>query len=185
MKTRCGWCVGDETMERYHDTEWGVPKFDRRDLFECLTLELMQTGLSWRIVLNKRAAMRELFFDFQPDEIARLGPERIQDWTEDPRIIRHRSKLQAMINNAQIASRMGPDFPHWLWSVVGGQTVINHYAAESDIPNQTGLSHELAALLRKEGFRFLGPIALQSFMQAAGMVDDHIVTCFRRADSSR
>jgi len=179
MKTRCGWCVGDPLMEQYHDTEWGVPTYNTRDLFECLTLETMQTGLSWRTVLGKREAMRERFFNFDPANLATRGPEHLENWLQDARLIRHRGKLRAMINNAQSASRLGSAFAEQLWSIVAGAPVINRYESLDHIPTQTDLSVQLALLLRKQGFQFMGPVTAQSFMQAAGMVNDHVLHCFR------
>lgn len=182
METRCDWCVGDRLLEQYHDTEWGVPKFDTRQLFECLTLELMQTGLSWRTVLGKREAMRESFFDFDPVLLANQGHRCLPTWLQDARLIRHSGKLLAMINNAQIVARSGPAFSDDLWRAVGGTPVVNRYASIDEVPTQTELSRQVSLQLRKQGFRFIGPVTTQSFMQAVGMVNDHLLHCFRHPE---
>ena len=171
-------------MEHYHDTEWGVPTFDSRELFECLTLETMQTGLSWRTVLGKREAMRECFFNFDPALLATQGPEHLEAWLRDARLIRHRGKLRAMINNARIVAGLGSAFSDQLWTTVAGTPVINRYDSMDQIPTQTELSMRLTLLLRRQGFRFIGPVTAQSFMQAVGMVNDHVLNCFRHPERS-
>lgn len=184
MKTRCPWCVGDPLLEHYHDTEWGVPKFGTRELFESLTLEIMQTGLSWRTVLGKREAMRERFFNFDPAALSTNGEKHLQSWLQDRRLIRHAGKLRAMVNNAHVVVRLGDAFPERVWGVIGARPITNHLASADQIPAQTPVSLQLTVLLRELGFRFIGPVTAQSFMQAAGLLNDHLPDCFRHTELS-
>jgi DNA-3-methyladenine glycosylase I len=177
-KSRCAWAQNDELMRAYHDTEWGVPKRDSRVLWELLMLEGFQAGLSWITVLRKREAFRKAFKGFDPAKVARFGEADVERLLQDPGIIRSRAKIQATIEAARIYLAMekaGEDFASYLWGMVGGKPVRN----EGPVPAQTPLSVEMSKELKKRGFKFVGPVIVYAFMQAAGMVNDHSASCFR------
>jgi DNA-3-methyladenine glycosylase I len=179
VKSRCAWAESDPLMREYHDTEWGVPVRDSRALWELLMLEGFQAGLSWIIVLRKRKAFRKAFKGFNPVKVARFREADIERLLNDPGIIRSRAKIQATIQAAQIYLNMqksGEDFAHFLWGIVGGKPI----RIVGPIATQTPLSIEMSKQLKKRGFKFVGPVIVYAFMQAAGMVNDHSSTCFRR-----
>jgi DNA-3-methyladenine glycosylase I len=179
IKTRCAWAESDPLMREYHDTEWGVPVRDSRALWELLMLEGFQAGLAWIIVLRKRDAFREAFKGFDPAKVARFKEADIERLLNDPGIIRSRAKIQATINAARIYLEMqksGQDFATFLWGIVGGKPIQN----EGPLPAQTPLSVEMSKQLKQRGFKFVGPVIVYAFMQAAGMVNDHSPACFRR-----
>ena len=166
-------------MREYHDTEWGVPVRDSRALWELLMLEGFQAGLAWIIVLRKRDAFREAFKGFDPAKVARFKETDIERLLNDPGIIRSRAKIEATINAARIYLEMqksGQDFGSFLWDIVGGKPIHN----EGPLPAQTPLSIEMSKQLKQRGFKFVGPVIVYAFMQAAGMVNDHSPACFRR-----
>jgi DNA-3-methyladenine glycosylase I len=178
--TRCGWVpTGDELYTRYHDEEWGTPEHDDRRLFELLTLEGAQAGLSWRTILGKRDAYRRAFRGFDPEEVARLDPEEL---LRDDGIVRNRLKVESAVANAarviEVQEELG-SFGRYLWSFVDGEPIVNRPAALADIPAETPLSRTLSKEMKRRGFRFVGPTVCYSFMQGAGLVDDHVVGCFR------
>jgi DNA-3-methyladenine glycosylase I len=178
-KSRCAWAGNDALMQAYHDTEWGVPQHDSRALWELLMLEGFQAGLSWITVLRKREAFRKAFKGFDPKKVARFGESDIARLLNDPGIIRSRAKIQATIDAARIYLAMekaGEDFSTWLWGIAGGKPLRN----TGPVPAQTPLSEEMSKQLRKRGFKFVGPVIVYAFMQAAGMVNDHSPDCFRR-----
>jgi len=177
---RCDWCGEQPLYQDYHDREWGVPIYDEVELFERLTLEGMQAGLSWWTVLQKRTRMRQRFREFNPEALAACGELEIRDWLQDPGLIRHRGKLEAMIENARITIELD-DFPGIIWSSVDGAPVQNAHASLGSVPAQTEQSQALARRLRKAGFRFVGPTTVYAFMQSAGLVNDHLVHCPRHA----
>jgi DNA-3-methyladenine glycosylase I len=183
----CPWVGDDPTMRRYHDEEWGVPLFDARRTFEFLLLETMQAGLSWRVVLHKREALREAFAGFDPERVAAFGREEVERMLDDERLIRHRGKLEAAIANARafLALEEGPGVVPHLWSFVGGAPRQHRYRRMEDVPAVTPASEALAADLRRRGFRFVGPTVLYAHMQATGMVNDHLVSCPRHAVVAR
>ena len=165
-------------MRAYHDTEWGVPKRDSRELWELLMLEGFQAGLSWITVLRKREAFRKAFKGFVPAKVARFGEADVERLLLDPGIIRSRAKIQATIDAARIYLAMekaGEDFGAFLWGMVGGKPLRN----EGPVPAQTALSEAMSKELKRRGFKFVGPVIVYAFMQAAGMVNDHSATCFR------
>lgn len=179
MSERCGWCGADPLYVDYHDREWGVPEFDGRALWEKLILDGFQAGLSWITILRKRDAFRARFQGFEPEIIARWGEAEVAAALADPGIIRHRGKIEATIGNARaylaIAERQ--DFSDFLWDFVDGVPIQNRYAKQSDVPAQTVLSARVSRALRAEGFRFVGPTIVYAFMEASGLVNDHLVTC--------
>ena len=179
---RCGWAEGPE-MVQYHDTEWGVPVRDDRRLFELLTLEGAQAGLSWRTVLRKREHYRAAFAGFDPEQVARFGPGDTDRLLGDAGLIRHRGKIESAVNNAQALRRVQEErgsFAAYVWGFVGDAPVQNRPATPADVPASAPLSERLSRDLRARGFRFVGPTICYAFLQAAGLVNDHLATCFRR-----
>jgi DNA-3-methyladenine glycosylase I len=179
VKSRCAWAERDPLLREYHDTEWGVPNHDSRALWELLMLEGFQAGLAWITVLRKRDAFRKAFKGFDPAKVARFSEADVERLLADPGIIRSRAKIQATIQGARIYIEMqktGEDFSKFLWGIVGGKPIRN----EGPLPAQSPLSAEMSKQLKKRGFKFVGPVIVYAFMQAAGMVNDHSPTCFRR-----
>ena len=182
---RCPWCGDDPLYVAYHDEEWGVPEHDDQRLFEFLILEGVQAGLSWLTVLKKRAHYREVFDGFDPERVARYDQRKIEQLLQDPSIIRNRRKVEAAVTNARafldLVDEHG-DFDAWLWSIVDGEPVTNHFRRMDEIPAETETSRRLSRELKKRGFSFVGPTMIYAFMQATGMVNDHLVDCFRHAE---
>ena len=178
MLRRCEWCGSHPLYQRYHDTEWGVPERCSAALFERLILEGMQAGLSWWTVLQKRAHMRSVFFNFKPERLAEASDRLVDDWLCDAGIIRHRGKLVAMIGNAQAFLQI-KDFSGFVWSVVADRPLQNRYDKRAKVPSQTEESVGLAKKLAKAGFRFVGPTTVYALMQSAGLVNDHMIDCHR------
>jgi DNA-3-methyladenine glycosylase I len=178
---RCDWCGDDPLYVAYHDTEWGVPERDGRALWEKLILDGFQAGLSWITILRKRDAFRDAFEGFDPDVIAGWGDAEVARLLGNPGIVRHRGKIEATIRNArayqEIEQRTG--FAEFVWSLVDGVPVQNRFVAQSDVPARTELSVRLSADLRRAGFRFCGPTIVYAWMEATGLVNDHLVTCPR------
>ncbi len=178
-KSRCSWAESDPLLRDYHDAEWGVPERDSRALWELLMLEGFQAGLAWIIVLRKRDAFRRAFKGFDPSKVARFREPDVERMLQNPEIIRSRAKIEATIQAAHIYLEMqktGEDFAIFLWDLVGGKPIRN----EGPITAQTPLSVEMSKQLKQRGFKFVGPVIVYAFMQAAGMVNDHAPTCFRR-----
>jgi len=180
---RCGWCGTDPLYVAYHDTEWGVPERDGRALWEKLVLDGFQAGLSWITILRKRDAFRAAFDGFDPARIAEWDEAEVARCLADPGIVRHRGKIEATIGNArayqQIEARVG--FADFLWAYVDGTPLQNRPVTMADVPAQTPLSRRISQDLRAEGFRFCGPTIVYAFMQATGMVNDHLIGCPRHA----
>ena len=177
-KKRCHWAETDPLLQDYHDEEWGVPQYDSRALWELLMLEGFQAGLSWLIVLRKREAFRAAFRQFDPAKVARFTETDIERLLDDPGIIRSRAKIEATIKGAQIFMEMkksGEDFADFLWGIAGGKPIQTKGAR----PTQTDLAVEMSKQLKKRGFKFVGPVIVYAFMQAAGIVNDHSDACFR------
>ncbi len=170
-------------MIRYHDTEWGLPVDDDRRHFEFLLLDAFQAGLSWAIILRKRAAFRSAFGDFDPARIARFGPADVKRLQGDASIVRNKQKIEATISNAahflEIQAEFG-SFDAFVWEFVGGRTIQNAWRTMGEIPAKTKESEAMSKALRARGFSFVGPTICYAYMQAAGMVNDHITSCFRR-----
>jgi DNA-3-methyladenine glycosylase I len=182
---RCGWASGDPLMVEYHDREWGVPSHDDRHLYELLVLEGAQAGLSWLTILRKREGYREAFARFDPPVVAEFGPDDVASLLETPAIVRNRSKIEAAIANARallaVADEFG-SFDAYIWRFTGGETIQNSRRSLQETPAQTAESLAMSADLRKRGFKFVGPTICYAFMQAVGMVNDHVVDCFRYAN---
>jgi DNA-3-methyladenine glycosylase I len=181
IRTRCSWPKANLDIA-YHDTEWGVPVHDDRTLFEFITLEGAQAGLSWSTVLKKREHYRRLFADFDPAAVARFTPARIEKILIDPGIVRHRGKIESTVSNAQAVLRVQKELGSldaYLWPFVGGAPRVNQRRALGDVPASTPESDALSKDLKKRGFRFVGSTICYAFMQAVGMVNDHQVDCFR------
>jgi DNA-3-methyladenine glycosylase I len=172
-------------MEAYHDTEWGVPTHDDRRHFEFLILEGAQAGLSWRTVLQRREAYRRAFAGFDPQKVARFSPERIEKLLSDTGIIRNRAKVNSAVGNARtflkVAREFG-SFDAFIWSFLGGKTRVNAWRTLKQIPAKTPESEALSKELVRRGFRFVGPTIVYSHMQACGLVNDHLVSCFRHGE---
>ena len=183
IPTRCGWVNDDPLYVAYHDEEWGVPIRDDRKLFEMLVLEGAQAGLSWYTILKKREAYRRAFDGFDPDRIARYGDRKIASLLEDAGIVRNRLKIRATIGNARAwldLRESGTGFSDFLWGFTGGQPVVNAWRRLEDVPASTPVSESMSKALKGRGFRFVGPTICYAFMQAVGMVNDHVTSCFRR-----
>lgn len=184
---RCGWVGDDPLMIRYHDEQWGVPVHDDAKLFELLTLEGAQAGLSWRIVLHKREGYRKLFNHFDARKVARFTSQDVERLMGDASIIRNRLKIESTIDNARsvlaMAERHG-SFDAYIWAFVAGEPIINRFKKLSDLPARTEVSDRMSKQMKRDGFRFVGSTVLYAFMQAAGLVNDHLVGCPRHAACS-
>jgi DNA-3-methyladenine glycosylase I len=178
---RCPWCGTDPLYVAYHDTEWGVPERDGRALWEKLVLDGFQAGLAWITILRKRESFRAAFAGFDPAVIARWGEAEVARLLADPGIVRHRGKIEATIGNAaaflRIEGRQG--FSRFVWDAVDGAPLQNRFGRIDEVPAETPASLRLSRALRAEGFRFCGPTIVYAFMQASGLVNDHLVTCPR------
>jgi DNA-3-methyladenine glycosylase I len=182
IKQRCGWCVGDTLYEEYHDKEWGKPVRDDQTLFEFLILETMQAGLSWIIILRKRENYREALDGFDMVKIADYNPKKIETLMQNPGIIRHRLKIDAIVNNAQAFLQIQQEyggFSNFLWSYVDDKPIVNAITNYKEAPATTPISDQLAKDLKKKGFKFVGSTTIYAFMQAVGMVNDHEISCYR------
>ncbi len=179
---RCNWVNNNPKMIKYHDEEWGVPVFDDRKLFEFLTLESAQAGLSWETVLNKREGYKEAFANFKPEIVAKYDDQKVEELLLNPKIIRNRLKVKAAINNAQrfleIRQEFG-SFSKYIWQFVGLKPIENSFVENDQIPAKTDLSNQISNALIKRGFKFVGSTIIYAHMQATGMVNDHLKTCFR------
>ncbi len=179
---RCPWAQNDPLLRAYHDAEWGVPERDSRALWEKLMLDGFQAGLSWLTILRKRAAFREAFQGFEPAVVARFGAADVERLVVNPGIIRSQAKIEATIGNARACLAMaaaGEDFSTFVWGMAGGRAIRNYWQAAADVPVRTPLSEAMSAALKKRGFKFVGPVIVYAWMQATGIVDDHVATCFR------
>ncbi len=185
---RCAWVPSSPLDIEYHDIEWGVPSFDDRHLFEMLTLEGAQAGLSWTTILKKREGYRAAFSEFDAVKVARYSPARVARLLKNPEIVRNRLKVTSTVDNAKaflaVQNEFG-SFSAFLWNFVDGKPVQNHIRRLADIPAQTETSHSMSKALLKHGFRFVGPTICYALMQAVGMVNDHEIGCFRHAELYR
>jgi DNA-3-methyladenine glycosylase I len=184
-KSRCSWPGDDELMRRYHDEEWGVPVHDDRTWFEYLVLDAFQAGLSWKTVLHKREGFRTVFRDFDPARVARLTQKRIDAACGNPAIIRNRLKIEAAVNNArtflEVQQRHG-SFDAYIWSFTDGQVIRNAWTSLEQLPVSTPLSDSVSQSLKQAGFSFVGSTICYAFLQAGGIVNDHMVHCFRHRE---
>jgi DNA-3-methyladenine glycosylase I len=187
-KPRCVWPGSDPLYIAYHDEEWGVPERDDRALFEMLVLEGFQAGLSWISILRKRESFRAAFVGVAPEKIARYAPKKLERLMGDEGIVRNRLKIEGAVSSARAWLELmqeGPGFSKFLWNFVGGDPVINHLRAGQTLPAETDVSRAMSKALKARGFKFVGPTIVYAFMQATGMVNDHLVTCHRHPDFKR
>ena len=185
---RCSWPGQDPLYVAYHDTEWGVPEYDDRALYEKLVLDGFQAGLSWIIILRKRENFRKAFDNFEPEKIARYTPKKIEKLMQDAGIVRNRSKIEGAILSARgwlEIMEKGPGFSELLWDHVGGKPKVNHFRSIGQVPAETDISRKLSKELKGRGFKFVGPTIVYAFMQAVGMVNDHLVSCHRHPDHAK
>jgi len=179
---RCEWAEANDLERAYHDAEWGVPSRDDRHLFEMLTLEGAQAGLSWSTILAKREGYRRCFSEFDPVKVARFTAKRIEKLVSDVSIVRHRGKIESTVSNAQAVLAVQKEFgslADFLWQFVGGEPMVNRFSRHADIPAETPVSKAMSKELKRRGFRFVGPTTCYALMQAVGMVNDHTTDCFR------
>jgi DNA-3-methyladenine glycosylase I len=185
VKKKCDWCLGDPLYENYHDTEWGVPVYDDQKLFEFLTLEVFQAGLSWITILRKRKNFSAAFDGFDYNKVARYSKQKKIDLLNDKGIIRNRLKIDAAVSNAQayigIQKRYG-SFSQFVWGFTAGKPLVNTFKSLDEVPPFTPLAKKISKVLKNEGFKFVGPTIIYSHMQATGMVNDHLVDCFRHRE---
>jgi DNA-3-methyladenine glycosylase I len=187
-RVRCPWCGDDPLYVAYHDEEWGVPQHDDRRLFELLLLESAQAGLSWITILRKREGYRAAFAQFDPERIARFTPRKVESLLANPAIVRHRAKIEAAIHNArrflEVVEEIG-SFDAYAWSFVGYKPIVGRWESLAELPARTAESDALARDLKRRGFKFLGSTIVYAFLQACGLVNDHLLSCFRRRDLAR
>jgi DNA-3-methyladenine glycosylase I len=181
-KIRC-WETKNPLYNKYHDEEWGVPVHDDRKLFEFLVLETFQAGLTWELILNRRESFREAFDNFEPIIVATYSDEKINELLNNPKIIRNRLKIESSINNAirvlEIQKQDG-SFNNFIWDFVGGKTINNKFVRLNDLPSKSKESVNMSQEMKKRGFKFIGPTICYAFMQAVGLVNDHLTNCFRK-----
>jgi len=185
---RCHWPKQDPLYVAYHDEEWGVPEYDDRALYEKLVLDGFQAGLSWITILRKRDNFRKAFDGFVPDNIARYRPAKIETLMGDAGIVRNRAKIEGTVLSARgwlEIREKGPGFSALLWDFVDGKPKINHFKTPAQIPAETDISRKMSKELSSRGFKFVGPTIVYAFMQAVGMVNDHLTTCFRHPDNGK
>ena len=180
---RCTWCGTDPLYVAYHDTEWGVPEYDSRALWEKLVLDGFQAGLSWITILRKRETFREVFEGFDPERVARWGEPQIASALQNPGIIRHRGKIEATVTGARIYLEIeaAEGFSPFIWSFVGGRPIQNALTSMAEVQAKTPESEVMAKALKKRGFKFCGPVITYAFMQACGLVNDHMIHCPQHA----
>lgn len=183
--TRCPWPADDALMIRYHDEEWGVPVYDDRLWMAHIILDAFQAGLSWRTILYKREAFRKVFHNFEPLRVARMTERQIEAACGNQAIVRNRQKIRAAVNNAgrmlDLAERHG-SFSDYIWSFTDGKPICNHWKKIAQVPATTPLSDRVSKALKQAGFTFVGSTICYAFLQAAGVVNDHLVSCFRHKE---
>ncbi|MDR2793378.1 MAG: DNA-3-methyladenine glycosylase I [Treponema sp.] len=186
MIQRCPWAEKHPALTVYHDNEWGTPLKDSRKLFEAIILDCAQAGLSWLTILKRRESYRAAFEDFDPQKVATYTDQDVARLMADEQIVRNEKKIRSVIKNAQAYCKMadrGIDFSNWLWTFVDHKPIVHHYKTEQEIPAITELSDRLSKSLKRRGFAFIGPSVIYAFMQAIGMVNDHITDCFKHPDN--
>ena len=185
---KCDWCVGNELYERYHDDEWGLPTFDDQQLFELLLLEGAQAGLSWITILKKREGYRKALDGFEAEKVALYGPARINELLLNPEIVRNRLKVESAVSNARlvidIQERTG-SFSDYVWQFTDHQPTQNFFRSMEQIPATTPASDRMSRAMKKDGFKYVGSTICYAYMQATGMVNDHLVSCFRHEQCRR
>ena len=180
-KRRCDWCKGDHLYENYHDIVWGVPVFEDNILFESLTLEIFQSGLSWITILKKREGFIKAFDSFDINKIASYDIKKEKELIANTSIIRNNLKIKATINNAKAIIKIQEEhnsFSKYIWNYVNNDPIINNFKSLNEVPNNTPLAKKICIDLKKKGFKFIGPTIIYSFMQAIGMTNDHLIYCF-------
>ena len=180
MKNRCEWAESSPNMQEYHDKEWGIPEHDDHYLYELLLLELFQSGLSWQTILNKRENFRSAFANFDIETVKNFDNAKFTELMEDSGIIRNKLKINAAIVNAQIIANFhekNQTFDDFIWSFTDKKRIINHYKTTNELPGFSELSTEISKSMKKMGFKFVGPTTIYSFLQAAGVINDHIDSC--------
>jgi DNA-3-methyladenine glycosylase I len=185
---RCPWPADDPAMIAYHDQEWGVPVHDDRKWFEFIVLDAFQAGLSWKTILHRREAFRQVFHDFDPQRVARMTEAAIARAIANPAIIRNRLKIRATVANARAFIQLQADhgsFDDFIWSFTDGRVIHNTWHNESDVPANTELSDRISTALKNQGFSFVGSTICYAFLQAGGVVNDHLTTCFRYGELNR
>lgn len=184
-KTRCAWSLGSDIYKKYHDDEWGVPIHDEHKLFEFVILEGAQAGLSWITILKRREGYRQAFANFDPEKVATFDQQKIEELIQFEGIIRNRRKVESAISNAKaflkIQNEFG-SFDRYIWGFVNHKPIVNHFKTLADLPAQTDLSVLISKDLKKRGFNFMGPTIVYAHMQATGMINDHLVSCFRHQE---
>lgn len=177
---RCSWADSSETMQTYHDKEWGKVDKDERYLFEMLSLELSQAGLSWATILKRRSGYKEVFDNFDINKVAAYSDDKIAQLLKDPKIIRNKLKINAIVNNARCIKKLHDNnetFADYIWKFVDNKQIIHHYQTMEEIPAQDDLSQKISKDLKKHGFKFIGPTIVYSFLQAIGVINDHLDSC--------
>lgn len=183
MKTRCAWCEKNQIYKDYHDEIWGVPEYDSLKLFEFINLEGAQAGLSWYTILIRIEGYKKAFCNWNPKKIIKLTEKDKETLRNNPEIIRNRLKIEAVVTNAHAYLELSKtqSFSDYLWNFVDGKPIVNNWKTTSEIPAQTELSQQISKDLKKKGFKFVGPTIVYAFMQAVGMVDDHVLSCWKRS----
>ncbi|XP_047030824.1 DNA-3-methyladenine glycosylase 1-like [Helicoverpa zea] len=179
---RCGWLTEDPLYIKYHDEEWGIPQYNSFALFEMLCLEGQQAGLSWLTILKKRESYRKCFFNFEPHKVSKLTEKDVDQLLKESGIIRHKGKIESIINNAKCYVQMennNENFSDFIWSFVNKEPIVNHWKHYKDVPSETAMSIALSKSLKRKGFKFVGSKICYAFMQACGLVNDHVITCIR------
>jgi len=188
MKKRCPWPGNNQLMIKYHDTEWGVPKHEDKVLFEYLLLDSFQAGLSWQIILNKRGNFKKSFSNFNPKVIAKYKTKKINQLLADPGIVRNRLKIKAAVQNAKEFLKIQKEFKsfnNYLWNFVKNKPIQSKFKNLKQLPSKTIVSDEISKDLKSRGFKFVGSTTIYAFIQGAGLVNDHIISCFRYKAISR
>jgi DNA-3-methyladenine glycosylase I len=184
IKNRCAWSEKDDLYRKYHDEEWGNPVFDDQKLFEFLILETFQAGVSWYLILKKRENFRKAFLDFDYKQIAHFGDYEVQELMKDTGIIRNTLKIKSAIANAKAFIKIQEEFgsfSSFIWGYVDGKPIMNQFTSLSEVPAFTPLAEKISKDLKKRGFKFIGPTTMYAHMQATGMVNDHLLSCWKRS----
>ena len=188
MENRCDWCLKDDLYRDYHDKEWGVPVYDDKILFEFLILEGVQAGLSWHTVLKKRENYRKAYDDFDYTKVATYDEEKVAELMQNEGLVRNKLKITASITNAQQFLKVQKEFgsfAKYIWGFVGHKPIVNHYTSLKEVPATTAISDAISKDMKKRGFKFVGSTIIYAHMQATGMVNDHLVSCFRHKEVLR
>lgn len=186
-KSRCDWCGEDSLYQKYHDEEWGTPSKDEAYLFEMLLLEGAQAGLNWLTILKKRQGYRTAFANFSAENIAQFTEQDTENLVNNSAIVRHRQKIAAFIHNARVYLQLkesGFSLSDYLWQKVAYQQIRNHWNTIKQVPTQSPLSEQISKEFKKMGFKFVGPVTIYAYLQAVGIIDDHLTTCWRKQSKS-